>query len=470
MATVLKEQVIILHEGCTLESVGQVMEGLGWSRVPVCVSADMQSKDTCVRGIWANESGGHAQLVSDGYVQYLCVADASVAEWAAVARLPALSANHILELLAASEWETVVRGVRAAALSCDTTLFVALAQLRHHPEEAVRYEAVDAMQRLLPEMVKVGALRLHERMKRNRGAHPLWSEFEPAWLRRQILRWLLRDYVQATPGVESVLRAALTDSDWEVRVGAVVGVTRLGIKALGGLVEKCPLPTVSRNGPDTQDRALIRELRRVACALLAGRLPPPLSATASPRLRVMDRLAKCLTDRAPEVADHISLLVHALTTPVLPTEPCGERGGLEVVVVPAARGYAGDGLSIPVSPIESHEFLLAVDPVSDADGPLALDAGAARAWLASMAGAWRVPSVDEWTFAVRGNDGRRFPWGNGLQEDAHLCPGPWGTWGHGTQPEWALDASGKLCRCGPLPGDIAGDDGGALLRPVWAGG
>ena len=42
-----------------------------------------------------------------------------------------------------------------------------------------------------------------------------------------------------------------------------------------------------------------------------------------------------------------------------------------------------------------------------------MDAVAYAGWLSRRTGnTWRLPTEDEWEKAARGNDGRRFPWGN----------------------------------------------------------
>ena len=102
--------------------------------------------------------------------------------------------------------------------------------------------------------------------------------------------------------MESVLRAALQDPDWEVRAGALIGAVRYPLKGLGGLVETCPLPRVSRNGPDSADRAMLRALQQVGCALLTGRRPPPLGAVASPKARA---LAFCAAAEAKGISPDI---------------------------------------------------------------------------------------------------------------------------------------------------------------------
>jgi hypothetical protein len=462
------ERVFVLARSTPPASLSAVFDPLGWRMANDLPAPAAQPVDERLVGQWTNQRGGHAELVDDGFIFVLHVSEAEEAEWTRLAQLPAWNSEVVGHRLEAVERQEVIAGIRAAALMQDPTLFVPLARLRHRSEEAIRVEAVSAMQRLLPSLLSEGRRWLRDRAADQRGAHPLWNGFGPAWLRRQILRWLLNDYTSASPGVESVLRAALADPDWEVRVGAIIGVTRWRVQSLAGLVEHCALPSVSRDGPDAQDRALLRELQRVACALLAGKVPPVLDEQASPRLRVMDRLARCLQApvAAQDVTDHIALMVHALTTPVpsVPPHVLDMEPSRPTVWVPDGPAFRGDGLSGPVELFQMGGFHVAIDPV-EVDLRV-MGAAGVQTWLNAQAGRWRLPTVAEWLGTVRGNDGRLYPWGNGWQHDATQCPGPWGTWGHGEHPEWAVDPSGSWCRCGPLPEQIQSADGPALLRPV----
>ncbi len=97
-----------------------------------------------------------------------------------------------------------------------------------------------------------------------------------------------------------------------------------------------------------------------------------------------------------------------------------------------------------------------VPPKGREDHPVTLvahaDAEAFAAWLSQKTGQrWRLPSALEWEKAVRGTDGRRFPWGDGFDPgrlNSHDM-GPFDTVPVGRHPSGAgpfgvMDAAGQV--------------------------
>lgn len=465
----MNHRVLVLADPPDRVALAARFGALGWVAMAHLPAPTQQPADDCVLAGWTGPDGAFAQIVFDGLIHTLELHDAAP-DLDATFAADALGRDAVLVQLGSLDPLLVLAGVRAAAAIADPAFAPALAPLRHHPDDAVRHEAAAAMQRLLPALLEAGQRWGGEQLRRRRGAQPLWDAAGPAWLRRQTLRWLLHDFGRSAPGLEATLRAALVDPDWEVRAGALIGAVRLRLRPLGALVEHCSLPTVSRNGPDASNRALLRVLRQVGSALLAGRTPPPPSADDAPARHTLARLAQWLSsDDAPHLDDPVGRLVHALTTPVEPGDtamppPPGvtddglglHSAGRRLVVVPGARALPS--------------FWIAREPVERDGAPLLLDAQAALAWCRQQSqgdNRWRLPTLAEWRRAAGADDGRLFPWGNGFQDDGPVTPGPWGTWGHGIAPEWAVGPVGEPLPCGPRL-DQVGSDRTAAVRPVVA--
>jgi len=82
-----------------------------------------------------------------------------------------------------------------------------------------------------------------------------------------------------------------------------------------------------------------------------------------------------------------------------------------------AKTWAGYKLVHPYSSAQRHNWLDRKAPAKRANHPVVLvsfdDAQAYAIWLSKKTGQpWRLPTEKEWEKAVRGTDGRYFPWGN----------------------------------------------------------
>ena len=95
-------------------------------------------------------------------------------------------------------------------------------------------------------------------------------------------------------------------------------------------------------------------------------------------------------------------------------------------------------------------------PAGRGDHPVALvahaDAEAFAAWLSGRTGQrWRLPTAAEWEKAVRGTDGRFFPWGDGFEpgrlnshDKGPFDTVPVGSHPNGASPFGVMDAVGQV--------------------------
>jgi len=118
--------------------------------------------------------------------------------------------------------------------------------------------------------------------------------------------------------------------------------------------------------------------------------------------------------------------------------------------------WAGYGLIHPFERTRRHAWSGPSPPAGREDHPVVMvshaDALAYAAWLTGRTGLdWRLPSAEEWEKAVRGIDGRLFPWGAAFDPDrlnSHdrgpFDTMPVGSFPDGASPFGVLDGAGQV--------------------------
>ncbi|WNG61564.1 FHA domain-containing protein [Archangium gephyra] len=286
--------------------------------------------------------------------------------------------------------------------------------------------------------------------------------------RRQALRWLMLEQ-GPNPRFDEVLRAALKDSDLEVRMTAVLATARLRARDVLPALQSSDLPTLLQEVDEPRERRFLEALWQGVIRYLQERRHPGDSVPGRDPLKP---LWKLLAGEL-EVSDPASMLLYSLTTALsmgkMPRQlPPGvvqqegsfylERSGLPLRWIAPVEHLLGAN---PVRRVTSPGFFVAQIPVDRRlakwvgnPQPTRVELDHEQVWLGSFKEAERLceelskienahirlPSADEWEMSARGTDGRRYPWGNLPQEDWEECASPWGVeYLVGDVPEWTLE-------------------------------
>jgi hypothetical protein len=359
-----------------------------------------------------------------------------------------------------------------------------------------------------------------------------FKDLGDARMRRQIVRWLGHEYHEPTPAIVETLRSALGDQDWEVRVGAMIVSARVRATALRGAVRETVLPSANQHGLSERDIRVLVATRIIAAESLASANPDDMDRAQVILRQLSDaprHLVRSVLGLPVEQRDAAWLLLHALAAPNELADPLPDplppgltlhdrrawlAGIIEMCwVSPQAHLVGGDHLQHehPPKPLDLREhtpaggFFIARRPLSSAaalqlglgpfparapsdtslaarlgdmpEPPLALSCAEALTLcenISARTGATvTLPTADELECAARGTDGRRFPWGNGLEKADGRVRSPHGIERfHAPIAQWTKthdDRGVPLVLGGPLSPHCAGrapSEGVNGVRPV----
>ena len=394
--------------------------------------------------------------------------------------LPTLGLRELRELLQSTEVRQLLLGVFAARELKAFTVLDLLEPLHNHQEATIARAARKAHEELLQFAIEISAERLREEKKRHPERSALFPHLGDAQVRRQTLRWLIRDRSEVNEHITAVFRSGLADEDWEVRATAMLAAVRLRAKELGGEIRRMDLPRTSRNGPDETDRTILFAARKIALEYPAqdtAELQMPVNRAAmdedqrKSKEAILQHLRRCMVGLPVTQCDRVFLLINALTEPLevegLPPPDSSaivahegtfrlKRSGIELCWIPPVAHWLGtDEKDLPIhNPIRQvtldRGFFVARYPLSvslaqqiyssaqpqdhgdgtDSQKPYLCDWGEAVRLCERLSELESVkvclPTADQWEIAARGTDGRRYPWGNGFEGDPSNLASPWG--------------------------------------------
>jgi hypothetical protein len=408
------------------------------------------------------------------------------------AMLPLLTPKDLRALLSSGTVEEALAGIYGAGVLGAVELLEPIAALVDDEDPLIAKAAQDTEKKLLARMVTLGLVALAERSVRQPERSVTFSLVGSESQKRQVLRWMMRQNRETNPSIDAVLRTALDDPDWETRATAMLAVGRLRSAAVLPQIRNVQLPEKRREGVDDSDRRVLDSLREGVLALLAGTPLPPLSrAPLNSRDTVRAHILRCIAGQPVAWHERFFLWALTLTQPFDPPDlapsslPQGvilddqDRfmlGEIELAWIPPVACWLGDDLDKPriPNPIRLMQpgagFFIALEPVENSALATIEEVAAYCVHLSSQFGCVvRIPFADEWELAVRGTDGRRYPFGNAYDANGLTQPSVWGLEQPVTVPQWALLEDGQAVivggedqpRCSlRRPGDSA------AVRPV----
>ncbi|MFM5947713.1 MAG: hypothetical protein ACKOPM_00570 [Novosphingobium sp.] len=184
-------------------------------------------------------------------------------------RLAVLDSADLAALLGSPDPREQMCGIHAAVELSAFGLIGEIEALRVGSERAVTAAAARGVEQLSLALLELGAERIAAERARRPGYSMLFTRLGDAETRRAMLLELLADGDGTDEETCAVLRSGLTDTDWRVRLTAMLVAVRLGASAVGPEVRALDFTNARL---DRRHRSALGAARKAAMAELA-RLP-----------------------------------------------------------------------------------------------------------------------------------------------------------------------------------------------------
>ncbi len=364
--------------------------------------------------------------------------------------LPLSTTESTALLLEDNDARKRCQGIQLAKLLEADNLSLQIHQLCKDSDPKVAYEASLYCQEILGIEV-LGREELGQAAESTADAVTIFKNAVNPHNRRQIIKWLLQDHKQTNTNIEKVIEYALSDVDWEVRVSAIIATARYTLVRLAALVQNCSLELGPGQQIDKRSKEIIHGIKQVALLALSKTPVEKPAGKASERMMIKYnrwwRLSQAVLGQNDNSLDLIQVSVNYFTTPHPPitdTPPASPNiisqdrfwiikgSNIELCWVPAVPHVLGDDEQFPIQKQRpSNGFYISRLPLLNSEGePLLMTAQQAQQYCHKLSEKLglkiSLPIQQQWQMAMRGVDGRQYPWGWGFESDWMLQASPWG--------------------------------------------
>lgn len=266
--------------------------------------------------------------------------------------------------------------------------------------------------------------------------------------RRETVRWILHDFKELNQNIINLLKKALQDADWEVRMSAVIASARMGATELIKDIKKVEVPQTGRSGMNREERKILQGIKDASMYILKGgkidELPAGMPETKEEK---RNYLLNCVKGNPVRHFHDALLLVVALADPIYPATVSSlpsaieiregkyylKQSQIELCYLPGITHFVGaNEISyhpVQVTKIEGGCFISKYPIYKDKIAWKCTfeEAQAYCQEISQMENALiTLPNNTSWEMAARGHNGRVYPWGLSYSENILDLESPWG--------------------------------------------
>lgn len=388
-------------------------------------------------------------------IGYLCLREsppATLFGWLHQHQLPA-SVDTILALLGDTSAENRLRGLAMVALNPQPYFVDALFGLCDDSDAQVRQAAQELFEQVFqvkPEQLALPETHVHA----------------PLQDRRQLLRWVMQTTAcatQANAAITQLIEQSLKDTDWEVRVSAMIACARFRLVSLAPLIAAAILPSIPV--VTRRDLEILHAIQKIVLFILSGKIAEvkPEGIKQARWFKIYELImGEQPSNSTPVELDCLDAIIHYFTTPfqghqqppqsnpavvslgekyflaTTAIELCWVPAGFYWAEIQSSKGaffYKKKSPGFFISRYHYSQHGECDDELPATELAIRIDA-----LNKTLGVVLCLPTREQWLSAMCGTDARNYAWGWGLQNDWMLYSSPWGlmqSWSD--QGEWIRD-------------------------------